>query len=37
MTSYFTVTVEDRVNHSFCVQHRLEALYMRIDFIIVFR
>jgi hypothetical protein len=37
VTPYFTVTVEDRVNHGCYVQHRLEALYMRIDFFIVFR
>jgi hypothetical protein len=37
MTPYFTVTVEDRVNHGCCVQYRLEALYMCIDFFIVFR
>jgi hypothetical protein len=37
MTSYFTVTVEDRVNNSCCVQHRLETLYMPIDFFNVFR
>jgi hypothetical protein len=35
VTPYFTVTIEDRVNHGCCVQHRLEALYMRIDFFIV--
>jgi hypothetical protein len=37
VTLYFTVTVKDRVNHRCCVQHRLEALYMHIDFFIVFR
>jgi hypothetical protein len=37
LAPYFTVTVENRVNHGCCVQHRLELLYMRIDFFIVFR
>jgi hypothetical protein len=37
MTPYFIVTVKDRVNHGCCIQHRLEALYMCIDFFIVFR
>jgi hypothetical protein len=37
MTSYFAITVEDQVNHGCCVQHRLEVLYMHIDFFIVFR
>jgi hypothetical protein len=37
MTPYFAVTVEDRVNHGCCIQHHLEALYMHIDFFIVFR
>jgi hypothetical protein len=37
VTPYFIVTVEDWVNHGSCVQHRLEALYMCIDFFIVFR
>jgi hypothetical protein len=37
MTLYFAITVEDRVNHGCCVQHHLEALYMHIDFFIVFR
>jgi hypothetical protein len=27
---------EDRVNHSCCIQHRLEALYMHVDFFVVF-
>jgi hypothetical protein len=36
MIMYFTVMVEDRVNHGCCVQHRLEVLYMHIDFSIVF-
>jgi hypothetical protein len=37
VTPYFTITVEDRVNHGCCVQHHLNVLYMRIDFFIVFR
>jgi hypothetical protein len=37
MTPYFIVAVEYRVNHGWCVQHRLEALYMRNDFFIIFR
>jgi hypothetical protein len=37
VTPYFTIMVEDRVNHGCCVQHHLNALYMRIDFFIVFR
>jgi hypothetical protein len=35
MTLYFIITVEDRVNYSCCIQHRLEALYLHIDFFIV--
>jgi hypothetical protein len=34
---YFIITVKDRVNHSCCVQHHLEPLYMLIDFFIIFR
>jgi hypothetical protein len=37
VTPYFTVVVEDWVNHGCYVQHHLEALYMCIDFFIVFR
>jgi hypothetical protein len=37
MTPYFAITIEDWVNHGCCVDHRLEVLYMRIDFFIVFR
>jgi hypothetical protein len=37
VTPYFTVTVENRVNYGCCVQHRQVALYMRIDFFILFR
>jgi hypothetical protein len=36
MTPCFAVTVEGRVNHGCRVQHRLEALYVCIDFFIVF-
>jgi hypothetical protein len=37
MTQYFAITVEYRVHHACCIQHRLEALYMCNDFIIIFR
>jgi hypothetical protein len=37
VTPYSTVMVMDWVHHSCCIQHRLEALYMCIDFFIVFR
>jgi hypothetical protein len=37
LTLCFIVTVENWVNHSCYVQHRLEALYMRIGFFIVLR
>jgi hypothetical protein len=37
LTLCFIVMVENWVNHGCCVQHRLEALYMRIGFFIVFR
>jgi hypothetical protein len=37
MTPYLAITVEDWVNHGCYVQHHMEALYMRIDFFIVFR
>jgi hypothetical protein len=36
MTPCFAVMVEGRVNHGCRVQHRLEALYVCIDFFIVF-
>jgi hypothetical protein len=37
VTLYFTIIGEGRVNHGCCVQHRLEALYMCIDFFIIYR
>jgi hypothetical protein len=37
VTPYFAITVEDRVHHSYCIQHHLEVLYMHIDFFIFFR
>jgi hypothetical protein len=32
----FILTVERQVNHGCCIQHRLEALHMCVDFFIVF-
>jgi hypothetical protein len=31
------VAVENQVHHGCCIQHRVEALYRRVDFFIVFR
>jgi hypothetical protein len=35
MTLCFVMTVECRVNHGCCVQHRLEALHVCINFFVV--
>jgi hypothetical protein len=35
MTPCFVVTVECQVNHGCCVQHRLKALHMCINFFII--
>jgi hypothetical protein len=35
VTPCFMITVECRVNHGCCVQHRLEVLHLSIDFFIV--
>jgi hypothetical protein len=37
MTPCFIITMECRVNHGCCIQHRLEALYMCINFFVVLR
>jgi hypothetical protein len=36
MAPCFILTVKCRVNHDCCVQHRLEALYVCVDFFIIF-
>jgi hypothetical protein len=37
VTPYFAIMVEGPVNHGCYIQHRLEALYICIDFFIVIR
>jgi hypothetical protein len=36
LTPVSIIAVVNRVHHGCCVQHRLEALYVRVDFLIVF-
>jgi hypothetical protein len=36
MNPCFILTVERWVNHNCCVQHRLETLYVCVDFFVVF-
>jgi hypothetical protein len=37
MTLCFAIMVKDQVNNGCCIQHRLEVLYVRVDFFIDFR
>jgi hypothetical protein len=36
VTPCFVITVECRVHHGCCVQHRLEALHVRVEFFVIF-